>query len=91
MGPLFGLTVVLALLALSILMVFTRGMRVWGIAGIVYTIILPIFGLRQATLLVGIGALAMIQVTSTRYERSKLPVAKSATQRGIAEDGKIRL
>ena len=89
---LFGLAVAIALLALSIVMVFTRGTRVLGVIGIVYTLILPIFGLRQATLLVGnihwliqavhllvgIGALALIQVMSTRFERFRLPTTKAA-------------
>ena len=50
---LLGLTVALALLVMSILAVSTRGMRIWGIVGIVYAIIVPIFGLRQAFLLIG--------------------------------------
>jgi len=89
---LFGLAVAIALLALSIVMVFTRGTRVLGVIGIVYALILPVFGLRQATLLVGnihwliqavhllvgIGALALIQVMSTRFERFRLPTTKAA-------------
>ncbi len=90
---LFGLTVALVLLALSIVLVFTRGTRGLGVIGIVYALILPIFGLRQATLLVGnlhwliqaahllvgIGALALIQVMGTRYERSRMSSTKAAT------------
>ena len=89
---LLGLTVALALLALSIVMIFNRGMRLLGIVGIVYTIILTIFGLKQATLLVGsthwliqaahllvgIGALALIQIMSTRYEHFRMVTAKAA-------------
>ena len=89
---LFGLAVALALLALSIVMIFSRGSRLLGAIGIVYTLILPLFGLRQATLLVGnihwliqalhllvgIGALALIQVMSTRFERSRLEAANAA-------------
>src|SRR5207247_9557740 len=52
---LFGLTLALSLLVLSLIMIFTRGMRLLGFVGIVYafTFILPVFGLTQATLLVG--------------------------------------
>jgi hypothetical protein len=80
---LFGLVVGLSLLALGFMLLFTHGVRLLGIAGIVYAIILPLFGLTQATLLVGnlhwliqaahllvgIGAIALVQLMSTRYER----------------------
>ena len=89
---LFGLAVALALLALSIVMVFTTGARLLGVIGIVYALILPVFGLRQATLLVGnihwliqalhllvgIGALALIQAMSTRYERFRIATTNAA-------------
>lgn len=82
---LFGLTLGLSLLVLSLIMVFSKGMRLLGAAGIVYAFILPIFGLTQsrllignlhwliqaAHLLVGLGALALVQVIYTRYERLK--------------------
>lgn len=82
---LFGLTVALALLVLSIVMVATRGMRLLGAVGIVYAFILPVFGLTQsgiligslhwliqaAHLLVGLGALALAGVMATRYMRLK--------------------
>ena len=85
---LFGLTVALALLVLSIVMVATRGMRLWGVAGIVYALILPVFGLTQsgiligslhwliqtAHLLVGLGALALAGIMATRYIRLKRQV-----------------
>lgn len=78
---LFGLTVALSLLILGIVGVFTRGMRLLGAIGIVYALIVPAFGLTQATLLlgslhwliqaahllVGLGALTFIWVLSTRY------------------------
>ncbi len=89
---LIGLAVTLALLALSIVMIFTRGTSVLGVIGIVYALILPVFGLRQATLLVGnihwliqalhllvgIGALVLIQAMSTGYERSRMVVEQVA-------------
>lgn len=82
---LFGLTLTLSLLVLSIVLVCTRGMRLLGAAGVVYALIIPVFGLTQATLLVGsmhwliqtahllvgIGALALVQLMSVRYMRLK--------------------
>jgi len=82
---LFGLTVALALLVLSIVMVATRGTRLLGVVGIVYAFILPVFGLTQsgiligslhwliqaAHLLVGLGALALAGIMGTRYIRLK--------------------
>ena len=84
---LFGLTLALSILVLSFVVIFTRGMRLLGAAGIVYTFILPLFGLTQATLLignlhwliqaahllVGLGALALVQAIYTRYQRLKGP------------------
>ncbi|HET9920474.1 MAG TPA: hypothetical protein VFQ30_11570 [Ktedonobacteraceae bacterium] len=84
---LFGLTLALSILVLSFVVIFTRGMRLLGAAGIVYTFILPLFGLTQATLLignlhwliqaahllVGLGALALVQAIYTRYQRFKGP------------------
>jgi hypothetical protein len=82
---LFGLTLGLSLLMLGIVLVFTRGVRLLGIASMVYAFILPTFGLTQSSLLVGslqwliqlahllvgIGAIALVQVMSTRYEHLK--------------------
>ena len=88
----FGLTFALSLLVLSIVAVFTRQMRLLGAVGIVYALILPVFGLTQATLLVGslhwliqaahllvgLGALALAGSMSTRYLRLKSAAAKAA-------------
>ncbi len=88
----FGLTFALSLLVLSIVAVFTRRMRLLGAVGIVYALILPVFGLTQATLLVGslhwliqaahllvgLGALALAGSMSTRYLRLKSTAAKAA-------------
>lgn len=76
-----GLIVTLALLVISVLAVFTRGLRVLGSIGIVYAFVLPLPGMNQETLLigdlhwllqvlhmlVGIGALAYAGVISVRY------------------------
>jgi hypothetical protein len=89
---LFGLTLAISMLVLSIIMLFTRGVRVLGIVGIIYTFVLPIFGETQITLLVGnlhwliqtahllvgLGALAYVQLLYTRYGRLRAPVAATA-------------
>ena len=91
---LFGLSLAISLLILSIVMLFTRGMRILGIVGIIYTFVLPIFGLTQsrllignlhwiiqtAHLLVGLGALALVQGIYMRYSRLNVP-AVAATSR----------
>jgi|SRR6266487_259462 len=91
MHMVFGLIVALSLLILAIVGVFTRGIRLLGAIGIVYALIVPTFGLTQATLLlgslhwliqmahllVGLGALALIGVISTRYLRLKWGVTKA--------------
>ncbi len=95
---LLGLIVALSLLVLGIVAVCTRGMRLLGAVGIVYALIVPVFGLTQATLLVGslhwliqtthlligIGALALMGVISTRYLRLKQAAAKAAAPQATA-------
>ena len=90
---LFGLSLAISLLVLSIVMLFSRGMRVLGIVGIIYTFVLPLFGVTQATLLVGnlhwiiqtahllvgLGALALVQGIYTRYGRLNSPAAASTS------------
>jgi hypothetical protein len=87
---LFGFIVALTLLVMSIIAVSTRGMRIWGIAGIVYALIVPVFGLTQsgmlignlhwliqtAHMLVGIGAIVLAGIMSTRYLMLKHTIAK---------------
>ncbi len=89
---LFGFIVVLSLLVLGIMGIFTRGMRVLGAIGVVYALIVPIFGLTQemllvdslhwliqaAHLLVGLGALIFIGVIGTRYLRLKRGTIKAS-------------
>jgi hypothetical protein len=91
---LFGLLVTLALLVMSIIAVSTRGMRIWGIVGIVYAVIVPIFGLTQfnmlpgglhwliqtAHMLVGIGALVLTGVMATRYIALKRTLVKPVSE-----------
>jgi len=89
---LFGLTVALSLLTLGVVGVSTSGMRLLGAIGIVYALLVPVFGVTQATLLVGslhwliqaahllvgLGALALAGILSTRYLRLKQVTAKGA-------------
>src|SRR5215470_19796184 len=89
---LFGLVVALSLLILGVVGVSTSGMRLLGALGIVYALLVPVFGVTQATLLVGslhwliqtahllvgLGALALAGILSTRYLRLKQLTAKGA-------------
>ena len=91
---LFGLLVTLTLLVMSIIALSTRGMRIWGIVGIVYALIVPVFGLRQsgiligdlhwliqtAHMLVGIGAIALTGIIGARYVALKQSMAKPTTE-----------
>ncbi len=78
---LFGFIVALALLTLAAMAVFTRGLARLGAIGIVYALIMPVFGRFQQVILVGnlhwlvetthlavgFGALALIGTLSTRF------------------------
>ncbi|MBO0780478.1 MAG: hypothetical protein J2P37_16760 [Ktedonobacteraceae bacterium] len=89
---LFGLIVALTLLVMSIIAASTRGMRVWGIIGIIYALIVPVFGVTQSGiligdlhwlirtlhLLVGIGAMALAGSMGARYATLKRARATSA-------------
>ena len=99
---LFGLAVALTLLIISLLAVFTKGLRLMGIIGIVYAFLLPVFGLNQmvllvgglhwliqvAHLLVGIGALALAGIMATRYKRLKQRAAESVSARETLSQAK---
>ncbi|HEX8032398.1 MAG TPA: hypothetical protein VF510_01045 [Ktedonobacterales bacterium] len=95
---LFGLLVTLGLLAMSIIALTARELRIWGIVGIVYAIIVPIFGVSQAHMLagnlhwliqtlhtlVGIGALALTGSLGAHYRALKRGEAKpSATSQAL--------
>lgn len=97
---LFGLTLTLSFLILSIIMVLTRGMRLLGLAGIIYALIVPVFGVTQdgllrgdlhwlirvAHMLVGLGALTLIQIIYTRYQRLKQPLTEqSVAQQAVSQ------
>ena len=78
---LFGLLVTLGLLVMSIIALTTRGLRIWGMVGISYAIILLIFGVAHSNLLVGnlhwliqtlhtlvgIGAIVLTGTLGVRY------------------------
>lgn len=99
----FGIILAFSFLILSIIMVATGGMRLWGVVGIVYSLILPVFGLTQsqllpgnlhwliqvAHLLVGLGALTLILIMYIRYGRIKQSVAEQARSRStITQTGR---
>jgi hypothetical protein len=80
-----GLIVTLGLLIISILALLTNGLRVLGAIGVAYALFVPVFGLTQASLLVGdlhwliriahllvgIGAMGLIGNIGARYMRLK--------------------
>jgi ribose/xylose/arabinose/galactoside ABC-type transport system permease subunit len=78
---LIGCAVILALLALSMMLLFIRGMRLLGIIGMVDALIVPVLllqvllfgpmhGLVQATyLLIALDVFGFTQATSRRYRR----------------------
>ncbi|GHO56752.1 hypothetical protein KSB_52270 [Ktedonobacter robiniae] len=86
----FGLLVTLGLLVMSIIALTARGQRIWGMVGIVYAIILLIFGELQFNLLVGnlhwliqalhllagIGAIVLTSAIGARYRTLKRGEAK---------------
>jgi len=86
----FGLLVILGLLVMSVIALTARGLRIWGVVGIVYAIIVPIFGEAQSNLLVGnlhwliqtlhtlvgIGAIALTGALGARYRTLKRGEAK---------------
>ena len=87
---LFGLLVTLGLLVMSIIALTASGLRIWGIVGIVYAIIVPIFGVSQFNMLVGhlhwliqtlhtlvgFGAIVLTGFLGARYRTLKRSEAK---------------
>jgi uncharacterized membrane protein YhaH (DUF805 family) len=87
---LFGLLVTLGLLVISIIALTARRLRIWGLVGIVYAIILLIFGESQSNVLagnlhwliqalhtlVGIGAIVLTGFLGARYRTLKRGEAK---------------
>lgn len=95
---LLGITVALSLLLLGLMALSAKGARFLGAVGVIYALIVPVFGLTQdrildtsahwviqsAHLLVGIGALALIGITSTRYQRLKRAMGQGTALGGVA-------
>ncbi len=89
---LFGLLVTLGLLVMSIIALTARGLRIWGLVGIVYAVILLIFGKSQSNILaghlhwliqalhtlIGIGAIVLTGFLGARYRMRKRGEAKPA-------------
>lgn len=90
---LFGLTLAITLLVASIMALVTRGIRIWGIVGVIYALIVPAFGMAQSNILtnnlhwiiqtlhmlVGIGAMVLAGLIIMRYATYKQARNKSAT------------
>ncbi len=66
---LFGLLVTLGLLVMSIIALTAPGLRLWGMVGIVYAIIVLIFGVSH-------GAIALMGTLGARYRTLKRSEAK---------------
>lgn len=91
---LFGLIVALALLALALMATFTKGLARLGVIGVVYAVIMPVFGRYQQMILpgdlhwlietlhlaVGFGALALIGAISTSLARQKQTARQASAQ-----------
>ena len=87
---LFGILVTLGLLVMSIIALTAWRLRIWGLVGIVYAIILLIFGESQSNMLagnlhwliqalhtlVGIGAIVLTGFLGARYRTLKRGEAK---------------
>ncbi len=87
---LFGLLVTVGLLVMSIIALTARGLRIWGMVGIVYALIVLIFGVSHSNLLVGnlhwliqtlhtlvgLGAIVLTGALGARYRTLKRGEAK---------------
>jgi hypothetical protein len=96
---LFGAIGALSLLLLGGIALWTRGSKLLGAAGVIYALLFPIFGMTQtfvltgslhwmiqvAHLLVGLGAMALVQRIEKRYQRLKLAGSGEALlDRGVS-------
>lgn len=91
---LFGLLVILGLLAMSIIALTVRGLRIWGLVGIVYAFVTLIFSGLQSTMLIGdahwliqmlhlllgISAIILTGVVGARYRDLKRGAAQPVTE-----------
>jgi hypothetical protein len=92
-----GITFALLLLALSLIQLLSGRMRWLGVSGIVYTLILTVLGFTQTSLLIGpmhwliqtahvvigFGALALVQVISVRDARIRRSAANISVPRAM--------
>ncbi len=99
---LLGITVTISLLLLGLVALSQQGMRLLGAVGVIYALLVPVFGVTQdrilvngahwvirvAHLLVGMGALALIGIVSRRYQHHKRAMDKSPTLGGVAVRGR---
>lgn len=81
----FGFLVAFTLLVLSIILLFTKSMRLPGMLGMLFALVVPVLGTTQSTLLIGdihwliqvihlligISAVATTQILGRRYELLK--------------------
>src|SRR5712691_8868026 len=67
-----GLIGILALFVLGSMAVWTRGIRLLGAGSVIYALLVPAFGLTQALILVGIGAMLLARRIEKRDLRLKL-------------------
>jgi hypothetical protein len=98
---LFGLLVTLGLLVMSIIALTAPGLRIWGSVGIVYAIILLLFGVSQSSILVGnlhwliqtlhtligIGAIVLTVTLGVRYRTLKRGKASPAASSQALRQG----
>ena len=99
---LLGVTVAFSLLLLGLAALSKKGMRLLGAVGVIYACLVPVLGLTQgriligsahwviqvAHLLVGIGAIALIGIMSTRYQRHNRPMDSNSTLGEVAARGR---
>lgn len=90
-----GVLVALSLLISSLIAGFTEKLRIWGLIGILYSLFVPYFGINQdgwlpdpslhwlikaAHLLVGIGAIALVQLICMRFQARRQPAPGEEAQ-----------
>ena len=94
-----GVLVTLALLVVSVALLLTRGGRILGAIGVVYALVVPIFGELQLSLsvsgapwlvpmihlLIGVGAVVLAQNSGRRYNRLKPATTQNTASGGRAE------
>ena len=85
---LFGLLVTLGLLVMSIIALTARGLRIWGLVGIVYAVIVLIFGETQSTMLT--GNLHWLTRRYTRWSVLALSYCRAHSARATGRSSAVR-